>query len=440
MSDLLDIADLACRTAVESGAEFVQAVARRGDGQSIDIERGYVKSAERGERVSVSVWCFVRGGMGFANATDLALKSVRRAAEEAAALAKVAEPDPDFVSLPKPAEYPAVEGLYDERIRGVSAQDLMAWLSQAAEEARAVAADAIINGGCWVGFGESALANSLGIRATSSGSSIGLTIGANIRRGDDVGVFQDWTGGRRLDDLKPQGLGTRVAEQALKMLGARDMPTCELPVVFGPLASGSLIDGLLGPANAESVQRGRSFLAGKKGKRVASEVLTIVDDPLIPGGLSSGRYDGEGSPRRTQTLVENGILLTYLHNSYTASKGKEPNTAHATAPVTGIAPTNSNPTLGTQTAAEIISSVHKGLYLLAGGVEPNTTTGDFSDTVDFGFKIEHGELAYPVKNTMLGGSFLELTHAIEAISSDYRAEPGRIMPTILVGKARIAGR
>jgi PmbA protein len=176
---------------------------------------------------------------------------------------------------------------------------------------------------------------------------------------------------------------------------------------------------------------------GRKGQRIASELLTISDEPLIPRGLGSGRCDGEGFPHKPITIVENGVLLTYLHNSYTANKAKEPNTGHGTRG--GISPTNVIPQLGRATAAEIIADTHQGIYLNSGGVSPNSVTGEISATVDFGFKIENGRLAYPVKSTLLGIHMLKLLQHIDAISSDYREEPGMIMPTIRAQGVQVAG-
>jgi len=283
----------------------------------------------------------------------------------------------------------------------------------------------------------SVLVNSLGVEAASRGTHVGLSIFAIVKHGDDVGSYFEFDSGRRLADFEPEGIGAKAAREALRFLGARKIETGVLPIVFGPLATHGVFGSLCWNANAESIQRNRSFLIGKKGQPVASELVTLVDDALIPNGLGSSPYDGEGFPRKPLTVVENGVLLSWLHNSYTASKAKEPNTGHSTRG--GIAPTNVNPRLGDILAEEIIRDTKEGLYLPAGGVSPNPVSGDFSETVDFGFKIENGELAYPVKNTMIAGNALEFLRSLDAISSDAREEPGTLMPTIRVQNVKVAG-
>jgi PmbA protein len=438
MEDLLTLAQNACDAAVQAEAEFVDVSAYRGKSMNVELEKNAIKSCDVRWNSGVSVRAFVRGGTGWSSTSGLEEQDVLAVARQAAELARAAEPDPDFVSLPGPAEYEEVEGLYDPRIVELDVKDLIGWATMNIDAARSVDDGAIVSGGGGCGFGESALVNSLGVQALSRSTSVGMSIFAIVKRpGDDVGSFFEFDGGRMRDDFEPEGLGVKATEQAMKFLGARKIETGTLPVIFGPLASRSIFYSLCYNANAEDVQRKRSYLIGKKGEQIASDLLTLTDNALLPRGQGSSAYDGEGFPRQPLTVVENGVLQTYLHNSYTANKAKEPNTGHSTRG--GISPTNVNPRLGQVTSAEIIADTKEGLYINMGGVSPNSVTGDFSETVDFGFKIENGELAYPVKNTMLGGHILEFLRNLDAISSDYREEPGSIMPTLRVQNVRVAG-
>ncbi|MDD5455141.1 MAG: metallopeptidase TldD-related protein, partial [Candidatus Ratteibacteria bacterium] len=256
---------------------------------------------------------------------------------------------------------------------------------------------------------------------------------------NETGSAWDFDEARILKDFMPSGLGVKVARQARAQLGARKCKSGKFPVVLGPLASMSLFATLMGACNAEEVQRKRSFLCDMKNKQIASEFLTIIDDPLIPGGLNSSAFDGEGVAHKKISVLEEGILKTYLHNSYTSGKSGEENTGHATFEG-GISPTNLVPQLGKQTSKEIINGIKEGIYIDNTSIHPDAASGDFSQPIDFGFKIENGQIAYPLKETMVGGNFLELLKNIEEISSDYREEPGNIMPTIKVKDVIISGR
>jgi len=434
---VLRIVEVACAAAMRAGAEFVDAAAEHGETRSVAVEKNAIKSSDARRWGAVSVRAFSRGATGWSSASGLSEETARQAGEQAAGLARAAEPDPDFVDLVGPADYAAVPGLFDPRLAEVAGPQIADWITQNIDAARGVAADAVMSGGANVRWRQWALANNLGVRASQASTSGSLFVEVVVRRGDDVGSFYEWDAGRSLSDLAPEDLGAKAAEEALRYLKSRVVKTATLPVVLGPRAGLSLLTGLCGAASAEEVQRNRSFLIGRLGKQVASEHVTLVDDPLIPRGLGSGVCDGDGFPHRRVTLVERGVLKTYLHNHYTARKGNAENTGHSTRG--GISATNVIPSLGTKTAAEIIAEVNDGIYITLGRLAPDTASGQISAMVDAGFRIEKGELTYPLKNTMVAGHGLELLANIDAISSDYRAEPGMVLPTVQVQGVRVAG-
>jgi len=436
LEDLLKAAEIACEAAMRAGAEFADAMADLGQGRSVSMERNAIKSSDARRWAAISVRAFVAGGTGWASASGISQETAMRAGQQAAKLARAAEPDPDFVDLVTPAAYPEVEGLYDERVAQITGAQIASWVTHNIDGALAVAPEAMVSGGANAGWRQWALLSSTGVRVARRSSSVSMSVSVVIRRNDNVGSFYEWDTARVLSQFQPEGLGGRAAEEALRYLDSRTMKSGTFPVVFGPLASGGLLGGLCGAASAEEVQRNRSFLIGKKGERVASEQVTLVDDPLIPGGMGSGICDGDGFPHRRVSLVERGVLNTYLHSHYTAKKAGEENTGHSTRG--GIAPTNVIPALGTKTAAQIIAEVDDGLYVTLGRPAPDTASGQVSALVDAGFRIEKGRLTHALKNTMVAGHGLELLSNIDAVSSDYRAEPGMVLPTIRVQGVKVA--
>ena len=438
MNELMRYAQMACDVAIAEGAEYADVVASQGRSIQVEIELGSIKSTDAKQSAGVSVRSYIRGGLGASSTSgSFSEADIRRVARNAVELAQVAEPDPDFVDLPGPSTYHEVSGIYDPRIEALSVSDVMEYVLQNVDAAREVDADAIVSGGSGAGFGSAALVNSLGIQLFEKYSSVGTSIQATVRRGEDVGVDFDDKSARHLDDFSPEGLGTKAAKGALRYLGAEDVETGMLPIILGPMASTMLFHALVQNANAEDIQRRRSYLVGMKGEQVASELVSILDDPLYPHGLSSSQSDGDGYPCRPTVIVDRGVLKTYLHSHYTARKAGEENTGHSTRG--GIAPTNLRPALGGQTSEEIIRDTKRGLYIEYGSLSPNSVTGEVSATVDFGFRIENGAIAAPVKNTIIGSNILELLRSIDAISSDYRREPGTVMPTIRIQNVQIAG-
>jgi PmbA protein len=438
MQHLIDIAQAACDAALKAGADCADVSVREGASRSVDLEVGEVKNSEVSISSGISVRAFSRGACGWASATRMELPDARSAGEDAAALAKSADPDPDFIDLPEGGAETEVPGLYDEAVAGLSLDDLLAYLKPEVAAVRAKAPEAIIGGGCGAGHGTSVYVSSKGHVVTKRGSSVSCSISVAVRDGDDVGAYHDWEFARTLDRFDPAGIGDASVDEALKMLGSRPGPSAQLPLVFGFDASRGALSSLIGAVSAEEVQRGRSFMAGMEGQRVASEALTLTDSPFIPGGAASAATDGEGVPHKVLTLVDEGVLTTYLHNSYTAGKAGVENTAHSTRG--GIAPTNVIPTLGDRSQAELIADIDEGIFVRGGHVAVNNATGDFSQVVDFGYKIEKGELAYPLKETMISGSYLDLLRSLDAVSSDYREKPGLIMPALRVSGVRVIAR
>ena len=438
MDDLLKTAEIACQSAMKTGAHFADAFVERGRDVAVSVEKNAIDATGSRTSASISVRAFANGGTGWWSTSTIAEEAARTAGEEAARLARSAEPDPDFVSLVAPQAYPEVEGLYDDALAELSGPQVANWITMSIDEAREVASDALVSGEAEAFWREGAIANSLGVQAVRRTTRASVYAQVVVRRNGDVGSFYEWDSARRLADLAPAGIGTKAASEALRYLKSRPVRTATLPVVFGPLAARALFRGLCAAASAEDVQRQRSFLVGMKGERVAADVVTLVDDPLISGGLSSGRFDEDGFPHRRITLVEQGILQTYLHSSYTANKSGEANTGHATR--VGIAPTNVNPLVGSRTAVDIISEVEDGIYVELGQPAPDTASGQISALVDAGFRIEKGEVTYPLESTMVAGTALEVLQEIDAISSDYRAEPGLVLPTVRVRSMRVASR
>jgi PmbA protein len=294
-----------------------------------------------------------------------------------------------------------------------------------------------VSGSVSIACSRGAFANSLGIALQQQVTSISAGCLAVIRRRGRSGSFYDFDMGRRLADVDLGAVGASAAGGAARYLGGRSLPSGTMPVVLGPLAASGLIESVVGAASAESLQRRRSFLAGMLGKRIASPLLTVTDDGLHPAGIYSSPCDAEGVPRRRLTVIEDGVLRELLHNTYTAGKAGIASNGHSTG--AGCGPTNLRPRPGAATAEEIIGEVRHGLYINAASLAPNPSSGDVSAMVEFGLVIEKGRLAGPVANVSVAGHILGMLDDIDAISSDYRTEPGNILPTIRIRKVHVSG-
>ncbi len=438
MSDLMELAKKACQVALKHGAQFADVELNSGHSISINVEKGGIHDSSEKNYTAVSVRSIIKGATGFSHSSGFGVDDVLETAKRSADAAKLAQPDPDFVTLPEPSEYQQVPGLYDEKIAQMSAGDLIRLFVKEIDAAREVFPEVRVQGGVRLGVSERLLVNSLGIELEDRKTDVQFYIFCIVKKGDDVGSFYDFDVARMEEDFDPEGLGAKVCEEAVGFLGSKSIKSARLPVVFGPLVTGDLFHAICASAGAEAIQRKRSYLVGKRGQRIGSELLTLRDDAYIPQGMASGSWDGEGAVRKKVTVVEEGVLVNHLHSCYTAHKAGEENTGHGNR-WGGVAPTNVIPELGTVTSSEIISDTKEGIYVNMGSVTPHPVNGEISATIDFGYKIENGQLAYPLRNTMLGINVFDLLNNLDAISSDYREEPGTIMPTIRVQNVKVAG-
>lgn len=444
MSDLLIVAQKAVDAAMSAGADFADAWCSEYREVGVGVENTSLRECEVQRSYSISVRAYSRGGMGLSYAETHNMADVIDCGRLAADLARIADPDLDFVALPEPAAIPApVDGLFDDKVAGLSVRDVVAWCTSAIEEAREIAPEVRLEGGADLTVGASAIASSTGIGLSREGTSAEISFQSIVFEGNDIGVYFEYDTARRLADFVPAGVAAKATSEARKYFGGRSIGTRRLPIVLGPMAASGLLFSTIQAANAESVQRDRSFLSGKEGRKIASELLTIRECPFVPGGISSQIYDGEGTPKTERDLISSGILTSYLHNSYTANKAKVANTGHGSrggSGKIGISFANPQVACGTRTLAELIADIDEGLYVDYGGLQPEMASGDISATVDFGFKIENGKLAYPVSTTMIGSDAFELLGKIDAVSSDYREEPGMIVPSLRILDIQVASR
>lgn len=220
-------------------------------------------------------------------------------------------------------------------------------------------------------------------------------------------------------------LAKNVAARALAKLSAPEAPVGEMPVVLSSSAGGTMIHEAIGHfLEADSVQKGISpVYRGKIGQKVASELVTVIDEPTLLNKNGSYIFDDEGNKAEKTILVENGILKNYLYDRYTAGKDKCISNAHGrresyhSKPIPRMSNTYLLP--GKDEPEKIIRSVEKGLLVKKmGGGQVNTTTGDFVFEVEEGYLIEGGEIGPLVRGAVLLGNGPEVLNSIDMLGND----------------------
>jgi len=213
-------------------------------------------------------------------------------------------------------------------------------------------------------------------------------------------------------------------------------------VIFDPLVANSILGHIFEGVNGDSVYRGASFLAGKLGQKVAADRVTVIDDGTIVGGFGTSPFDGEGIPTRRTVVIENGVLASYLLNTYTAKKLGLKTTANASrglAGTPGIGAGNYFLQPGTHTPQQLISEIKEGLYVTEFlGHGANLVTGDYSRGAS-GLWISGGELTYPVEEITVAGNLKEMFMNISEIANDLEFRSSMACPTIRIDGLTVGG-
>jgi PmbA protein len=241
----------------------------------------------------------------------------------------------------------------------------------------------------------------------------------------------------------PEDVGRIAAHRAVRRLGARKVETQKVPVVFEPRTARTLLDNIFDAVHGGAVYRNESFLAGKLGERVASEKLTVIDDGTIPGLFGTSPFDDEGVPTRRTVVIENGVLRSYLLNTYTARKLGLRTTGNASRGLAGNAGVgNGNLYIerGSAPPEQLIAGIRDGFYvteLMGFGV--NIVTGDYSRGAA-GLWIRNGELAFPVSEVTIAGTLQQMLLNLEAVGADLEFRGSMAAPTLVVGEMTVGGR
>ncbi len=222
----------------------------------------------------------------------------------------------------------------------------------------------------------------------------------------------------------PEAIARMAANRALMMLGARKAPGGRMPVVLSSEAGGTMIHEAVGHGlEADLADEGLSVYSGKIGDKIASDVITVVDDATLPHKRGSFFFDGEGTPAQSTVLVEDGILKGYMNNRLTAMKSGVESTGNGRResyhhrPIVRM--TNTMITPGDTDPGEIVSSLTNGLFVRRmGGGQVNTVTGDFVFEVTEGYLIENGLMGEPVRGATLTGNGPKILQEIDLVGSD----------------------
>jgi PmbA protein len=436
--ELYDLAERAIKIAKSSGADDC----RVSIGGERFVEIGYrerkPETIREASTRALRVEIFVHNRYSSQSTSDLRPESLKTFIGNAVASTKLLAEDP-FRTLPDPKYYQGRSTVdlkqYDPDYEKVTPESRHGLVKAIEESCLAKGGDKVIsvNAGCYDSRSEQLLMTSNGFDGYQEASV--FYGGAEMTAKDE--------GDRRPAEYavavtlyrkalpKPEEIGAEAAKRALSLIGAKKIKTETLPIIIENRVVARFGDGFMQAMFGRSIQQRQSFLADKKGQKVGGQVMTLIDDPFIPGGLGSGTFDGEGMATKKRVMIEAGVLREFYVDWYYSRKlGWEPTTG---------SPSNLILPPGKRSVGEIMKDLGRGI-LITGfiGGNSNSTTGDTSIGIT-GQLFEKGVIVHPVSEMNIADNHLKIwQRLVEAANDPYPYSQNRL-PSLVFTDVVVSG-
>jgi PmbA protein len=437
-------AERTVRKAIGSGAETAEVTVIERMEFAAEARKGAIEKLIESVSSAVDIVISVDRRKALVSSSDLSEESVTSLITEGIELAKVMDRD-EYFALPEASEIGAAGeelGIFDPEASAVPTERKIALALELERNALRLDRRIIPDGSSFSNSSKTiAFANSIGFcdayRRTAHMLALSCAVEDRPENSENIGKRQSshWYStaicARDLD--RTDEIASKAVSRTIRKIGARKPKTCEAPVVFDPEATRDLLESIAHAVSGGNIYRKSSFLVDLAGTQVSSPLVTIVDDAIMRGRIGSRPFDSEGVRARRNIVLERGILRSYLLSSYQARKLGLRTTGNAG----GISNFYIEP--GSSDPREITAGVRQGLYLTAlFGPGANWMTGDFSQGAQ-GFWIENGEIAYPVDEFTIAGSFPAMLSGIVMVGSDIDWRNPIAAPTIQIERMTISG-
>jgi len=385
--------------------------------------------------IGVGIRVLRDGGLGFSSTADFTSKSLKKAVKAALDASKTRKL-PFKYSFPSPAKPPKVRGVYDTKLAKLPSNKAVDLAYQMVEESLAYNRKIADNAGVFnlVVF-QTLVMNSHGLKAKDVGTFFEASLTATAKQGAKSSEGAEATAGRSLKELKPEEIGRKAAEMAVSGLKAKPLKKGTYQIILDPEPAVD-IDGyvswLCSPMIAKLYY---PLFLDKLGKKVGSEKLSVVDDPLMPNGIGSAPIDEEGIPSQKITIMKKGVLKNFVYDTfYGAMEKKRPTASGARAAfAVGVSsfpgknyngepipiPRNSYIVPGDWKREEIIEDTKNGLLVKRFHYTrlTNPTRGDFTSVLRMGlYSVKKGEVAGALKKSRLIDNLLDILRNVDAVS------------------------
>lgn len=405
-------------------------------GYEVEVRQGEVTTLEYNQDKNLSVSIYQDQRSGSAATADLSPKALMNTIEAARTIATYTQPDP-YNGLPDKEQlaytYPDCDLYHPWSLTPQEAIELCQ-----KSEAAALAVDPKITTTEGVSLNTyeswSILANNLGFNGIVQKTRHSFTCVPLAQLGEQKERDYEYTVARSpLDLIDPILIAQQAAHKVLQRLGARQIPSCRVPVLLTPAMARGFLKHFISAISGSNLYREASFLTHSLGKEIFPQWFSLTENPHLLKGLASAPFDGEGVATKPHLVVENGVLTSYVLDSYTARKLNLTTTGNAG----GIHNCKIN---SEQTSFDaLLKKMHRGLLvteLMGQGV--NLVTGDYSRGAA-GFWIENGVIQYPVNEITIAGSLADLFKRIVAIGDDLDGRGAIHTGSLLIEEMSIGG-
>jgi PmbA protein len=433
---ILDLLQYAVKQAETLGASDAEAYGAMNNESEVFIESNDVKQAKSQRTASIGIRVVLDGSIGFYSTNDLAKNRIRDAAAMAIKVAHASPKGRHNVLPPRSrSKSKSLRGIYDRNAESFDTSDAARMAAEMLKSAKLYDNRVSVDSGNFSAqVATHALANSNGIELKEKASVFSWSIMGMAIEDTEISSFDYQVGGSHyLKDIDVRNTATEFAQTVVKSLGTRKIEeSFKGEMLLTPMAANEMIEEVIAHAiNSDAVQKKSSYFAGKIGKQIASDLLTVEDDATNVEGLNASSFDREGVFHRRNIVIERGILKKFLYNTHTASKDGVRSTGNAGGS------TSSPPTVSTtnflikpmrSTIDTLVSEIDKGVIISRFSGNVNPVDGDFSGVVKGGRLVMNGTIKHPIKEVMVAGNIFEALHRLNGISSERKAIYGSILP------------
>lgn len=463
---MLDLLEHAVKRAEKLGASQAEAFYFSEDRMRTTIQKKQVKTCERkfDAGASIRVAAKKKGGfsIGFSYFTDLSKEAAAKTAQQALKVASFKRPDGGFQSFQERKLASQVKKIHDKAVARIEPETIVDLASDLVKTASVDKKITTIGGGINLSVGEVALANSLGVSGHFNFSRYGAGSYVVAQDAGSVAVGWDEHSNCFFDEDEAYTVFKSAAKNALAQLHPKAVKTEKMDLLIQPQALAQLLGStLIQAVRADNVQKSQSPFVGKLNQSVASSTLSMVDDGHIPQAFGSRPFDDEGCPTQATKIIDKGGLRGFLHNSYTSGKDKVKSTGNSLRSMGGfgtrprycvepqIGSTNLRLSASVKSAEDsldgVVSEVKNGVMAkgVIGAHTANSQSGEFSVALDLAYKVERGEVSFPIKQAMIGGNIQDLLRNVSLFADDVThvgwEHTAIIVPTILVKNVTVSG-